>query len=83
MPMRMEYETVAIPIVKGLDVTTRARLVQAPSLLQAQNSRFPRGSGSAKRRGHLATILHSPVLMVRIPLLIGIYLRPGYSGGVL
>jgi hypothetical protein len=44
-------ETVAIPIIKGLDVTTDARLVTPPSLLEAINSRFA-GGGAKKRRGH-------------------------------
>lgn len=53
--MPLEFETVAIPVVKGIDVNTTARLVPAVSLLEAVNSRFPRGSGASKRRGHLST----------------------------
>lgn len=49
--MPVQYETVAIPVTKGVDLRTGARLVQAPSLLQAINSRI--SSGSSKRYGHV------------------------------
>lgn len=50
--MPLQYETVAFPVVKGIDVTTKARLIEAPGLLEAVNSRFPTGGGASKRRGH-------------------------------
>ncbi len=49
--MPLPSDTVAIPIVKGVDLTTDARLLQAPSLLEALNTRFT-GGGARKRRGH-------------------------------
>lgn len=48
--MPVQYETVAIPVVKGVDLRTAARLVPASSLLQAVNSRL--ANGSSKRYGH-------------------------------
>lgn len=48
----LDYEPVAIPIVEGINVTTRARLLQPQALLEAENVRFPTGSGAVKRRGH-------------------------------
>lgn len=48
--MPVQYETVAIPVTKGVDLSTASRLVTAPSLLQAVNSRVSNGSG--KRYGH-------------------------------
>jgi hypothetical protein len=48
----LQNETVAIPVVRGVDLRSAARLVQAGSLLVAQNSRLT--SGSRKRFGHLA-----------------------------
>lgn len=49
--MPIPSETIALPIVKGLDVQTDARLLQAPSLLEAENTQFS-GGGAKKRRGH-------------------------------
>ncbi len=51
--MPIPSETIALPIVKGLDVQTDARLVSAPALLEAENTQFS-GGGAKKRRGHLA-----------------------------
>lgn len=51
--MPLQFETVAIPVTKGIDLRTAARLVEAPALLEAQNARFG-GDGSSKRYGHLA-----------------------------
>lgn len=49
--MPIPSDTIALPIVKGLDVNTDARLLQAPALLEAQNTQFS-GGGAKKRRGH-------------------------------
>ncbi len=49
--MPLPKDTVAIPVVKGLDLTTDARLVSSPSLLEAENTRFY-GGGAKKRVGH-------------------------------
>ena len=51
--MTIQWETVAIPVTRGIDVNTRARLVEPGMLLEAINSRFS-GGGSEKRRGHVA-----------------------------
>lgn len=51
--MPIQYETVAIPVARGIDVTTKARLVDPRTLLEAENSRFS-WLGSQKRRGHNA-----------------------------
>lgn len=51
--MPLQFETVAIPVVKGVDLRTAARLVEPPALLQAVNARF-NGKGSQKRYGHRA-----------------------------
>lgn len=50
--MALVPETVALPVVKGINVTTAARLLDPGDLLEAQNVRFPSGSGAKKRRGH-------------------------------
>lgn len=52
--MPLEFETVAIPVSQGVNLTTPARLVAPTQLLEAVNSRFPRGAGATKRRGHYA-----------------------------
>lgn len=49
--MPLKYETVAVPVVSGIDVSTKARLVGSKSLLEALNSRLG-GGGASKRRGH-------------------------------
>lgn len=61
--MPLNFETVAIPVVKGIDVNTSARLVQPPALLEALNSRFPRGSGATKRRGHLSSRVRASMVI--------------------
>ncbi len=48
----MQYETVAIPVAKGINVNTPARLLEPMELLEAKNVRIPRGAGAKKRRGH-------------------------------
>lgn len=50
--MALRNETVAIPVVKGINVNTPARLLEASELLEATNVRFPAGAGAKKRRGH-------------------------------
>lgn len=51
--MAIPSETVALPVVKGLDLTTDDRLLTPPALLEAENTQFT-GGGAHKRRGHLA-----------------------------
>lgn len=51
--MPIPSDTIALPIIKGLDVTTDARLVTPPSLLEAENTQFS-GGGAKKRVGHTA-----------------------------
>lgn len=51
-PYELQWETVAVPLVDGLDLNTRARLVKPPTLLRALNVRFPREGGPEKRHGH-------------------------------
>lgn len=50
----LTWETVAVPLVKGLNLRARARLVEPPALLKAKNVRFPRSGGPEKRSGHSA-----------------------------
>lgn len=51
--MALSFDTVAIPVTKGVDLRTSARLVDAPALLRAENVRFD-GGGSFKRYGHVS-----------------------------
>lgn len=53
--MPLEKETLAIPVTQGINVTAPARLLQPATLLEAQNSKFLRGGGAQKRRGHVAS----------------------------
>lgn len=53
--MPLELETFAIPVTQGINVTAPARLLQPAALLEAQNSKFLRGGGAQKRRGHVAS----------------------------
>lgn len=57
--MPTKYETVAVPVATGIDVTTRERLVPAKSLLEATNSRLG-GLGAAKRHGHVGIRVRGP-----------------------
>ena len=50
MPQPLVNETVAIPVVRGVELRTAARMVQPGSLLEAVNSRL--SGGSKKRFGH-------------------------------
>lgn len=54
-PYELQWETVAVPLVEGLDLRTRARLVKPTALLRALNVRFPRNGGPEKRSGHRVT----------------------------
>lgn len=54
--MPVKYQPVAIPVAKGIDVTTRARLVDPQALLEAENARFT-ALGSQKRRGHVGRVV--------------------------
>lgn len=56
--MPIPAETVALPLVKGLDVQTDARLVPAPALLEAENTQFS-GGGAKKRRGHTSLLVRT------------------------
>lgn len=55
--MPLQADTISIPISKGVNLTSEARLLDPPTLLEATNSRFPRGGGSTKRRGHTEEVL--------------------------
>lgn len=57
--MPLEFNTVAVPVTGGVNLTTPARLLPPGQLLEATNSRFPRGAGATKRRGHSATRVRS------------------------
>lgn len=50
--MPLQTETIEVPVSKGVDLRTAARIVDAGHLLEAINSRFS-GDGSSKRFGHL------------------------------
>lgn len=56
--MPIPSETVALPIVRGVDLTTDLRLLQAPSLLEAVNTQFA-GGGAKKRRGHTKFVVRN------------------------
>lgn len=59
----MIWEEAAIPLTKGVDLNTRARLVEPSRLLSAKNAFFPRAGGPEKRRGHIADrVLDSEML---------------------
>ena len=49
----MEWEPVAVPLTSGVDLNTRARLVDPTKLLVAENVHFPRLGGPQKRNGHV------------------------------
>lgn len=51
MPQPLQIETVAVPVVRGVELRTAARLVPPGSLLEAINSRL--SGGSQKRFGHI------------------------------
>ena len=50
----MQWEPVVIPISKGVDLTTRDRLIEAGTLAKAENVYYPKTGGPVKRRGHIA-----------------------------
>jgi hypothetical protein len=54
--MSIPSDTIALPIVKGLDVNTDARLVNPPALLEAVNTRIS-GGGAKKRKGHTSLLV--------------------------
>ena len=54
IPMMTDWETVGLPLVGGVDVTTRARLVSPQKLLAAVNAYYPQNGGPEKRHGHTA-----------------------------
>lgn len=55
----MTWEPVAVPVAKGIDLRTRARLVSAQNLLSAQNCQFPLNGGVSKRYGNFSKRLRS------------------------
>lgn len=66
MSQPLQKETVAIPVVRGVELRTAARLVPPGSLLEAVNSRL--SGGSSKRYGHISHRIQSgtyPVGSVR------------------
>lgn len=48
----MVWEPVAVPLTAGVDLNTRARLVDPTKLLVAENVHYPRLGGPQKRNGH-------------------------------
>lgn len=50
--MALQRDTVAIPVARGINVNTPARLVDAQELLEARNVRVTAATGARKRRGH-------------------------------
>lgn len=62
----MVWEEVALPLMKGVDLNTRARLVESDKLLSAVNAYFPRSGGPEKRKGHIAERVNDSS-MQRIP----------------
>ena len=54
IPGSVEWETVAVPLVSGIDLNTRARLLEPTKLVVAKNAYFPAAGGPEKRKGHVA-----------------------------
>ncbi len=54
-PYQLQWESLGIPLVKGLQTRTRARLVEAQGFAVAENVEYPVTGGAQKRRGHTAT----------------------------
>lgn len=48
----MVWEPVAVPLTAGVDLNTRARLLDPTKLLVAENVHYPRLGGPQKRNGH-------------------------------
>jgi hypothetical protein len=68
VPSNFEWEPVGIPLAAGVDLNTRARLVDKGKLLRAENVFFPRDGGPEMRRGHRAhTVLDAQVSLVGSP----------------
>lgn len=65
------WEYVGIPLVSGVDLNTRARLVEKTRLLKAENVFFPRNGGPEIRRGHTAYLVQDSA----VPLVPPYYLR--------
>ena len=57
--MPLQKDTIALPITKGMNVQTDARLLDPPALLEAENTQFS-GGGAKKRRGHLGVQARGP-----------------------
>jgi hypothetical protein len=55
----MKWETVAVPIVQGVDLSTRNRLIDGATLAVAENVYYPVTGGPEKRRGHKAVRLYN------------------------
>lgn len=54
----VQWEPVAVPLFKGIDLNTRARLVDPSKLLSATNMYFPRDGGLEKRKGNVASVVY-------------------------
>lgn len=57
--MPLETDTIAIPIVEGVNLNQEARLLDPPSLLEAINVRYSKG-GAKKRHGYEAHTVRAP-----------------------
>lgn len=55
----MLWEVVGVPLVKGVDLNTRDRLIDAGSLTVADNVYYTKSGGPEKRRGHKALRLYN------------------------
>ena len=53
----MHWETVAVPITKGVELNTRHRLIDPGTLAKAENVYYNETGGPVKRRGHAAVRL--------------------------
>ena len=53
----MTWEKVAIPLVQGLDIKSRARLAEPTTLQIADNVFFPKDNGPEKRYGYVSTLV--------------------------
>jgi len=51
--MPVQYETIPIPFVRGLDEKSDAKFAQPPSLLEAKNCEIDKMGRISKRRGFL------------------------------
>lgn len=62
---QMQWETVAVPVTKGVDLTTRHRLIDPDKLAKAENVFYSKFGGPEKRRGHKAFRLYNDFMDYR------------------